>query len=117
MITLSFMLAVGGVGLIVDVLRVSPDRRPFYRREGFWLIGFVSFVLLRGLGSHSLTDPWETHYGEVSREIRAVESGLSTAETVDCEHCARLATSDIVTRGAPLLSSLGMEAISRTIAG
>jgi 4-amino-4-deoxy-L-arabinose transferase-like glycosyltransferase len=76
-ITLSFMLAVSGVGLLADVLRVSRDDRPFYRREGFWLIGFASFVLLRGLGSHSLTDPWETHYGEVSREILARRDWIS----------------------------------------
>ena len=71
LLTLSFMSAVSGVGMFVDVLRVSSDERPFYRREGFWLVGFVTFVLLRGLGAHSLTDPWETHYGEVSREILA----------------------------------------------
>ena len=76
-VTASFMVAVSGVGMFGDALRVSDDDGPFFRREGFWLIAFLSFVLLRGLGAHSLTDPWETHYGEVSREILARNDWIS----------------------------------------
>ena len=52
--------------------------RPLLRRHGFWLV-----VARRRcstcplLGSHSLSDPWETHYGEVSREILARNDWIS----------------------------------------
>ena len=46
-------------------------RRPLLRRHGFWLLMIAVVVHVPLLGSHALTDPWETHYGEVSREILA----------------------------------------------
>ncbi len=45
--------------------------RPLHRRHGFWLLLLAIAIHVPLLGSHSLTDPWETHYGEVSREILA----------------------------------------------
>lgn len=42
---------------------------PWYQRHGFWLVAITTLVYLPLLGSFSLIDPWETHYGEVAREI------------------------------------------------
>ena len=47
------------------------DSRPLWRREGFWVVGASSWTVLPNLGAFSLWDPWETHYGEVAREILA----------------------------------------------
>jgi len=51
--------------------------RPLLRRHGFWLIVLTTLLYLPLLGSHSLSDPWETHYGEVSREILARNDWIS----------------------------------------
>jgi 4-amino-4-deoxy-L-arabinose transferase-like glycosyltransferase len=52
--------------------------RPLLRRFGFWLL-LLNFVLyLPLLGSYSLSDPWETHYGEVAREMLARDDWIST---------------------------------------
>ncbi len=50
---------------------------PIHRRHGFWLVVITTLILLPMLGSHSLTDPWETHYGEVAREILARNDWIS----------------------------------------
>jgi 4-amino-4-deoxy-L-arabinose transferase-like glycosyltransferase len=52
-------------------------RRPLARRHGFWLVVITTLLYLPMLGSHSLTDPWETHYGEVAREILARNDWIS----------------------------------------
>jgi 4-amino-4-deoxy-L-arabinose transferase-like glycosyltransferase len=44
----------------------QPDLRD---RPGMWLLGLTSLLHLPMLGAHALNDPWETHYGEVAREI------------------------------------------------
>jgi 4-amino-4-deoxy-L-arabinose transferase-like glycosyltransferase len=51
--------------------------RPIWRREGFWVIVGSSLLMLPCLGSYSLSDPWETHYGEVAREILARDDWIS----------------------------------------
>ncbi len=51
--------------------------RPLWQREGFWVIVTAALLLLPCLGSYSLWDPWETHYGEVSREILARDDWIS----------------------------------------
>jgi 4-amino-4-deoxy-L-arabinose transferase-like glycosyltransferase len=50
---------------------------PLGRRWGAWLMlaGVLLYVPL--LGSYSLSDPWETHYGEVAREMLARDDWLS----------------------------------------
>jgi len=54
------------------------NERPIWQRHGFWLIVASSVLLLPCLGSYSLWDPWETHYGEVAREILARDDWIST---------------------------------------
>jgi 4-amino-4-deoxy-L-arabinose transferase-like glycosyltransferase len=51
--------------------------RPLWRRHGLWLAALVCFLYLPMLGNHSLSDPWETHYGEVAREILARNDWIS----------------------------------------
>jgi len=59
------------VGIVDDVAR------PLREREGFWLIVFCCVLFLPTLGAHGLIDPWETHYGEVSREVLARDDWIT----------------------------------------
>ncbi|MEB2314024.1 MAG: glycosyltransferase family 39 protein [Sorangiineae bacterium] len=56
----------------------SGEERPLLRRHGFWLLVILTLLYLPLLGSFSLSDPWETHYGEVSREMLARDDWIST---------------------------------------
>ena len=78
----AFLVTVVGVYKVGE--RLGPyqrdeagERRPLVRRHGFWLIAAISVLYLPMLGSHSLSDPWETHYGEVSREILSRNDWIS----------------------------------------
>jgi 4-amino-4-deoxy-L-arabinose transferase-like glycosyltransferase len=51
--------------------------RPLLKRHGFWLVTAATVLYLPALGSYSLWDPWETHYGEVAREILAKDDWIS----------------------------------------
>lgn len=78
----AFLLMVVGVfkaGERLGPYRLDEDGqpRPLQRRHGFWLIVIVTLIYLPMLGSHSLSDPWETHYGEVAREILARNDWIS----------------------------------------
>lgn len=53
------------------------SRRPLTSRYGFWLFVASTVLYLPLLGSYSLTDPWETHYGEVAREMLARDDWIS----------------------------------------
>lgn len=66
-------------GEVLGVYRLDEagKERPLVRRHGFWLLVLVSLLYLPMLGSHALSDPWETHYGEVSREILARNDWIS----------------------------------------
>ncbi|MCS6898688.1 MAG: glycosyltransferase family 39 protein [Myxococcales bacterium] len=52
--------------------------RPLGKRHGFWVVAAACTLYLPAAGAHSLTDPWETHYGEVAREILARNDWIST---------------------------------------
>ncbi|WP_437317208.1 ArnT family glycosyltransferase [Sorangium sp. So ce385] len=78
----AFLTAVVGAFRLGE--RLGPCRadetgapRPLLRRHGFWLVALVTLLYLPMLGSHALTDPWETHYGEVAREILARNDWIS----------------------------------------
>src|SRR6185312_8948332 len=75
-----FLTVVVGIYQIAETFGVwaGDDERPLLRRHGFWLIVLTTVLYLPLLGSHSLSDPWETHYGEVSREILARNDWIST---------------------------------------
>lgn len=51
--------------------------RPLLSRHGFWVIAVGALLYFPLLGSFSLWDPWETHYGEVAREIVSRDDWIS----------------------------------------
>lgn len=53
------------------------EARPVWRRHGFWLMVLGGALYLPMLGAFSLWDPWETHYGEVAREVLARDDWIS----------------------------------------
>jgi 4-amino-4-deoxy-L-arabinose transferase-like glycosyltransferase len=77
-VPLAFSWWVGAVGTCVGRLGFLPDaERPLWQRHGFWLIVLTTVVYVPRLGSFGLIDPWETHYGEVAREILARDDWIS----------------------------------------
>jgi 4-amino-4-deoxy-L-arabinose transferase-like glycosyltransferase len=78
----SFLIAVVGAYEIAGAFGVwtvpGETPLPMHRRHGFWLVLLCTLLYLPLLGSHSLSDPWETHYGEVSREMLARNDWIST---------------------------------------
>jgi 4-amino-4-deoxy-L-arabinose transferase-like glycosyltransferase len=74
-----FLASVVGVARIAEGLGVwsGAEAMPLVRRHGFWLVTIVTLIYLPFLGSHSLSDPWETHYGEVAREILSRNDWIS----------------------------------------
>jgi len=82
LITVAFMTTVVGVYRLGERIGVfdpedGSETRPMLHRHGFWLVTAVTLLYLPMLGSHSLSDPWETHYGEVSREIVSRDDWIS----------------------------------------
>lgn len=81
-VTLAF---VGGVATLFDVglklgawqLEDAGVERPLWRRHGFWVIAIAAALYFPLMGTSALWDPWETHYGEVSREILARDDWIS----------------------------------------
>ncbi|MBN1605884.1 MAG: glycosyltransferase family 39 protein [Polyangiaceae bacterium] len=79
------LLVTGGfLGCVVSTYRLGKtlgiwrdEPAPLFRRSGFWVIALTTIVYLPMLGSYSLSDPWETHYGEVAREMLARDDWLS----------------------------------------
>jgi 4-amino-4-deoxy-L-arabinose transferase-like glycosyltransferase len=50
---------------------------PLSRRWGFWLLTLSIVLYVPLLGSYSLSDPWEAHYGEVAREMLSRDDWIS----------------------------------------
>jgi 4-amino-4-deoxy-L-arabinose transferase-like glycosyltransferase len=73
----AFLATLLGAYRVAERLGVFSDGRPLHKRHGFWLVAVTTVLYLPMLGSHSLTDPWETHYGEVAREILSRNDWIS----------------------------------------
>jgi 4-amino-4-deoxy-L-arabinose transferase-like glycosyltransferase len=71
--------ALFSLGVALGPLRYDETglARPLRRRHGFWLLAGMAVLYLPTLGFGSLTDPWETHYGEVAREVLARNDWVS----------------------------------------
>ena len=51
--------------------------RPLFQRHGFWVVTIGALLYFPTAGLFSLWDPWETHYGEVAREVLARDDWIS----------------------------------------
>ncbi|MDP9151564.1 MAG: glycosyltransferase family 39 protein [Myxococcota bacterium] len=82
LVTLTF---VAGVAAVFEVGRdlgawvndETGEARPLWRRHGFWVVALGAVLYFPFLGSYALWDPWETHYGEVSREMLSRDDWIS----------------------------------------
>lgn len=87
--SMAVLVTVAFAALIVSVYRVGVELgpfatdetgrpRPLYERHGFWVVITATLLYLPMMGSFSLLDPWETHYGEVAREMLSRNDWIST---------------------------------------
>jgi 4-amino-4-deoxy-L-arabinose transferase-like glycosyltransferase len=78
LVTLTF---VGVVAALFELGRAlgawSKTDLPLLKRHGFWVIVAAAALYFPLMGTSSLWDPWETHYGEVSREMLARNDWIS----------------------------------------
>ncbi len=51
--------------------------RPLWKRHGFWVVVAAAALYFPFMGTYSLWDPWETHYGEVAREMLSRDDWIS----------------------------------------
>lgn len=69
------------LGGVVSVARLasiwSATDSKLARRPGLWLVLLGVGLYVPLLGSYSLLDPWEPHYGEVAREMLARDDWIS----------------------------------------
>ena len=72
------------IWLVIALCRLAEATNIFERgserwfaRRGFWLVLSNILLYVPLLGSYSLSDPWEAHYGEVSREMLARDDWIS----------------------------------------
>jgi|GEM_PF-283581 len=76
------------IGIVASVFRLGRELgpwkkdelgedRPLLSRHGFWVVVIGALLYFPTLGLFSLWDPWETHYGEVAREILARDDWIS----------------------------------------
>lgn len=63
--------SVAGLGIF------EATERSALRHPSFWLLASTIAIYTPRLGSFSLIDPWETHYGEVAREILSRDDWIS----------------------------------------
>ena len=77
-VPLSFIAGVTAVASLTGRLGFLPDPElPLLLRHGFWLVALTTLLYVPRLGSFGLIDPWETHYGEVAREMLSRDDWIS----------------------------------------
>ena len=82
LVALSFA---GGVATLFDLGKKlgvwatdeEAQERPLWKRHGFWVVVGSGALYFPFMGSFALWDPWETHYGEVAREMLARDDWIS----------------------------------------
>jgi 4-amino-4-deoxy-L-arabinose transferase-like glycosyltransferase len=76
---LGLVAAVFNVGKVLGPWKVDELglERPLLQRHGFWVLAVGAFLYFPAMGLQSLWDPWETHYGEVAREILSRDDWIS----------------------------------------
>jgi 4-amino-4-deoxy-L-arabinose transferase-like glycosyltransferase len=62
---------------LAEALGIFSKTHALLARHGFWLVLINVLLYVPMLGSYSLSDPWEAHYGEVAREMLARDDWLS----------------------------------------
>lgn len=84
LVTGSLLAAVVSTYGLVDALGLFPypaGSQPTIRRlpshPSLWLLGLAILLYVPYLGNFGLIDPWETHYGEVAREVLARDDWMS----------------------------------------
>ena len=84
MLSAGILVTLGSIAIVVALCRVAEALRVFpldgvrwFSRRGFWLVLLNLLLYVPLLGSYSLSDPWEVHYGEVAREMLARDDWLS----------------------------------------
>jgi 4-amino-4-deoxy-L-arabinose transferase-like glycosyltransferase len=88
-VSAAILVTTSFAALIVSVYRVgvvlgpfasdeTGEARPLHQRHGFWVVFTGTLLYLPMMGSFSLLDPWETHYGEVAREMLSRNDWIST---------------------------------------
>lgn len=76
---LSFVAAIYDLGVKLGPWATDElgEERSLFKRHGFWVVAAAAALYFPLMGSFSLWDPWETHYGEVAREILARDDWVS----------------------------------------
>ncbi len=77
LIGLTFLGVLGSAWSVARAVGVRDKDARFLRRRGAWVLLVTTAIQLPLLGSFSLIDPWETHYGEVAREMIARDDWVS----------------------------------------
>ena len=76
---IAMIVAIFRLGVALGPFRTDEDGNPrrLFQRHGFWVLVVGALLYFPTLGLFSLWDPWETHYGEVAREILARDDWVS----------------------------------------
>ena len=77
LVTLTSLGGVVAAARFTSQLIPAGPARPLRDRLGFWLVCLGVVLYVPWLGNYSLLDPWETHYGEVAREMLARDDWIS----------------------------------------
>jgi 4-amino-4-deoxy-L-arabinose transferase-like glycosyltransferase len=76
---LAFVASVFDLGRAIGPWKTDEtgEERPLLQRHGFWVVAIGAVLYFPAMGLQSLWDPWETHYGEVAREILSKDDWIS----------------------------------------